>query len=184
MDGDGKTKRNAALEREMHLSRAREARRKRRLRQYLGEKYHVGYTRFAAIRLAELNRLIDHWYGGPLSNDKDGRRLVEIVAMHFAALKRPGDRLHEWARDHAPWLTVAKMDTLIAKAVNRPIRWKADTLALAIRLTMADRTACRVTTIGAMDCSQAERLALRKAKNREAQRARRQARRMLKAVTG
>lgn len=167
-----------AKRKELRIKWAREDRKRRAER-------HTYSASLAAIRVAELNRLIDHWYGERLSNDKDGQRLVEIVANHLAALKgSPQARLDAWATIRAPWLTVAARDRIVAKCAGRPIRWKADTLAAKIRLTCADRDACRITTIGATDFSAAERLALRKEKKRARERARRQAQKMLRAVTG
>jgi hypothetical protein len=162
---------------EIRLRYARDNRRKR------GQ--HSYNTQFAAIRIAELNTLIEHWYGGPLPRDKHGRILVEVVAMHFMHLKgRPRDRLDAWAPTYAPWLTIPERDSIISRYSGRPpVRWKADTLARKIHLTMADRTACRITTIGATDCDKEERAALRKQKAREYQKARRATRRMLKSLT-
>ena len=62
---------------------------------------------------------------------------------------------------------------IAAETIARPVKWKADTLGCRLQLTDAERTALKITTIGAFDVGKAERLERRKKKRRAANRARR-----------
>jgi len=70
--------------------------------------------------------------------------------------------LHRWA----PWLAFSKVEALVEEAIEHQMRRRADTLGGRMGLTMADRTALRITTIGAIDCSKAERVERRKGQER------------------
>jgi hypothetical protein len=64
---------------------------------------------------------------------------VEIMVNHLVML--PGARLRtgDWLRRCAPWLDQATADRLVARAIARPIRWNADTLAQRLNLTSEER---------------------------------------------
>jgi hypothetical protein len=121
------------------------------------------------LRLKDLNRLFTARYGERLPDDDAGRDDVAIVAHHLAqyADGHPAKRITSWVRLRAPWMTVAELDALITEAIAKPKRWRADKLAWRLRLTAADRSALRITTIGAIDANRAQRLARRRERDRK-----------------
>jgi hypothetical protein len=66
-----------------------------------------------------------------------------------------------------------KAQALAETVAADPRKFKADALAWRLRLSMAERTSLKITTIGAFDLSKAEREAERKRRRCEAERARR-----------
>jgi hypothetical protein len=68
-----------------------------------------------------------------------------------------------------------KARQLADRVAAEPRKFTADALAWRLRLSMAERTALKITTVGAFDLSKAERAEERKRKDREAKRARRAA---------
>lgn len=130
------------------------------------------------IRLRELERLYHHRYGHTLPNDDGGRDDLEIVANHIAHLR--GEvvaHIEAWAAVWCPWMPQAEIDALAERVAASPVRYTADKLAWRLGLTMSERMVRGITTIGAVDMNAAERLELRKQKDRERKRAYRAARR-------
>jgi hypothetical protein len=130
----------------------------------------------AALRIAELGRLFRARYGDELPDDNAGRADAAIMAHHLA--RRPGDqqrRIAAWAETWAPWMPADELDRLIADTIAKPRRWRADTLAERLNLIDAERRPLRITTIGAVDKTKAERAADRKERRRQADQARRRA---------
>lgn len=124
---------------------------------------HASKAQFAAIRLGELNRLYKARHGEQVPDNAAGRDLVLIAAHHIIRLAgHPKGKLMAWASMRAPWMTVAEIDATLAETASRPVTWKADTLAKRLNLAMAERQALRIGTIGAIDCSRAERQVRRK----------------------
>jgi hypothetical protein len=107
-----------------------------------------------------------------LPDDATGRRHLRLVADHLAQINPHLIRI--WAAKWAPWLTADDLDELIAR-VGIGKRWKADPLARELGLTDAERTATKNWTIGAVDCTKAQRAARRKRKRAAACRAARAA---------
>jgi hypothetical protein len=126
------------------------------------------------IRLRELERLFKHRYGRFLPDDDAGMDDLVIAAHHIAFLR--GEviaHIVAWARAWVPWLPPHEAERLAKRVAEEPRKWKADALAWRLRLSMAERTALKITTIGAFDMNRAEREEERKRKRREAERARR-----------
>jgi hypothetical protein len=127
-------------------------------------------------------------YGGPCDCD-DGEVYFYIVANCLALptlmanVNRPDPislvyaLLRKWAEKWAPRVAANKIDSVIARAIRKPRRWRADTAAKLLRLTMAERTAANIKTIGATDCDKAARAEQRKQRKRDRQRARDEANR-------
>jgi hypothetical protein len=129
-----------------------------------------------SLRVRELQRLFAARHGEQLPDDQAGRIAAEAMAHHIAAL--PGDprrRIASWLRDHAPWLSIGDADDLLTAAITRPKRWKADALGWRLKLIAIDRTALKITTIGACDVSKAERAKRRRERKRQLEQARRKA---------
>jgi hypothetical protein len=153
-----------------------EARRKEIARKYRRRR-RDRLVSMAALRIAELRRLFRSRYGETLPDDDAGRDEALVMAHHLA--RRAGDphrRIASWLELHAPWMTPADLRGLITAVLAKPLRWRADKLAVRLNLTDAERRRLRITTIGAVDRTKAERLADRKERKRLAQRARRRAR--------
>jgi hypothetical protein len=67
-------------------------------------------------------------------------------------------------------MSADEMASLITNVIAKPIRWRADPMAARLGLKEADRARLRITTIGAVDMTKAEREAARKARKRQAKR--------------
>ncbi len=135
-------------------------------RRYKGR--HRPKPYIAALRLKDLRRIMRARYPNGIVNDAPGRDLVTIMAHHLAALPLdPRRTIAGFIREHAGWFTVTEVDALILDTINTPRRWRADTLAWRLRLIDADRTALKITTIGAIDVSKAQRAARRRQRQNE-----------------
>ncbi len=124
-----------------------------------------GRFSMAGLRCAELERLFAARYGHELPDDDAGRADVVIMLHHLARCAA-----------HAPWLAAAaELEAMLDDVIEKPRRWRADILAERLGLTAAERRRLRITSIGAIDQSKAERLADRKQRKRLASRERRRA---------
>lgn len=132
----------------------------------------------AALRVAEINRILTHRAGAEaLPDTPEYRRMVRYAAHHLASLSRDLRRsIPGWISLRAPWLTMGETSDLLAEVATRSRRWKAGTLGWAIKLTSDERKRLRFTTIAAYDCptEERDRKRRREARNRaRASRARR-----------
>jgi hypothetical protein len=118
----------------------------------------------AALRIAELRRLYIARYGHVLPDDDAGRDDALIMAHR----KRPDAerRIPAWLSLWAPWMTAGEVATMTIRVLNKPLRWRADKLAMRLHLTDAERHRLRITTIGACDLILADRIARRRALKR------------------
>jgi hypothetical protein len=120
-----------------------------------------------AVRISELRRLYTDRYGRVLPDDDAGRDEAVIMAHHIA--RRPGDHrrlITAWLSLWAPWMSPRETAGIITTVTANPIRWRADTLATRLNLTEADRRRLRITTIGAVDMTKAERAKRRRERAR------------------
>lgn len=132
----------------------------------------------AALRVAELNRLFVHRYGRELPDDDAGRDDAQIIAHHIAAFSiQPEKRIVDWLGLRAPWMAPEIAGNLATAVLVKRIRWTADKLAARLGLTSAERNRLKITTIGAIDQTKAERLAERQKRKRHADRERRRRKR-------
>jgi hypothetical protein len=126
------------------------------------------------IRLRELERLFRGRYGRFLPDDDAGLDDLIVAAHHIAFLRGEVPKhIVAWARAWAPWMPSDEAKRLAERVAAEPRKWTADALAWRLRLSRAERTELRITTIGAFDMSKAEREAARKQRRRDAERARR-----------
>jgi hypothetical protein len=88
------------------------------------------------------------------------------MAHHLARQLHPERRIPAWLSLCTPWMSQHEVETLTAKVVAKPIRWRADTLGKRLNLTDADRSRLKITTIGAVDADKAERKARRELRAR------------------
>lgn len=122
----------------------------------------------AGLRVAELERLFVSRFGIELPYDDAGRDDLVLIAHHIGRRAgEPGRRIATWCRTHAPWITAAELEQLVDDVRTKPRRWRADTLAERVNLTEAERSRLKITTIGAVDVTKAERTAARLARARE-----------------
>ena len=136
----------------------------------------------ASLRLRDLGRVFRDRYGGVLPDDDAGREDL-VIALHHLALLPPGasraKALHSYIELWAPWMPDEEAQRLVAEVLDKPRRWKADTLAALVGLTMADRDRLGITTIGAIDCDKEQR----EARRQEIARNRAKARRLTAGAT-
>lgn len=121
----------------------------------------------AAVRVAEIDRVLADRWGEVLPHDDAGLDDAHVMAHHLA--RRSGDpasRIGAWLDQRAPWLAPAGRQELIDRVLARPLRWKADTLAKRLGLTAADRDRLLIKTIGAIDETKEQRTERRKLKKR------------------
>ena len=120
----------------------------------------------AALRVAELTRLLVARYGEFLPDDDAGRDDAALVCHHLA--RRSGgkapQRIASWLEQRTPWMAADERAALADKVLANPLRWKADTLAARLRLTAAERARHSIRTIGAIDESAADRAEARRIK--------------------
>jgi hypothetical protein len=130
----------------------------------------------ASLRIAQLRRLFRARYRYELPNDNIGREHARAMAHHLA--QRPGDPRHQiekFLEVWAPWMLPAEVQDLIVTVLRMPLKFSADRLATLLALTEVERARLRITTIGAIDLTKAERKARRSKRDRERHREKRRA---------
>ena len=153
------------------------ARKREIARRYRAKRRGRGYEplTFAAIRVSQINRLIEHRHGPQLPDTDDAETYIRVALDHLAKLRDPSPRVRDWLTHYAPWLALQSRERLISDAIEHPLRYGADKLGWKLRVTKAERTALNLTTIGAIDQTKAERRADARQAKRIRDRARRQA---------
>lgn len=130
----------------------------------------------AAIRIGELTRTFDDLWGQMFIPESDmGWQAVRVMAHHIGRLKDGPRRMSSWIQACAGWLPMGERERLISEVEECPLKWTADKLAWKFKITDAQRTRLKLTTIGAIDISKAERIKRRRIRNAEARRAARRA---------
>jgi hypothetical protein len=112
----------------------------------------------ATLRVSELSRLFTARYGEVLPDDDAGRDDAGLMAHHLAQLT--GDqrkRIMGFIEWRCPWMPIGEANALVVDAIAKPRRWRADKLAWRLRLTHADRTTLKITTIGSVDKPRSQR---------------------------
>lgn len=139
----------------------------------------------ASIRLAELTRWLDDTFGAGAELDPSEQSVLiaRIFAHHMGSLPDMPRRVKAWIDRYTPWLTLASQEVLIAEVASKPLKWSADKLAWKIRLTDQQRTRLKITTIGAIDCTTAQRAERRKQRNAERNKLRRAVQRASRVST-
>lgn len=133
----------------------------------------------ARLRMREIERLFAYRYGDQLPDDDAGMEDLTLAANQIAQMEgNAEDHILRWAWEWAYWLFDKKdvNPVLFAKRIaSSPRRYKADTLARILNLTMSSRTTLGITTIGAIDCNKQQRTELRRQRKRAYAEARRRA---------
>jgi len=130
---------------------------------------------FAALRLANMYALFRDRYGDALPDDDAGRDDLRRMLDHLAGSSEAERRMSSIARAWAPWMPDVERDQLIAAVIAKPRRYRADTLAVLLHVTDAERQRLRLWTIGSVDRNREQRIADRKARRRQAEQQRRRA---------
>lgn len=135
------------------------------------------HVRILLARLRELELIFAVRYGAVLPDDDAGRDDAFIAAQHIRGLGgQIASHITAWLRMRCPWMAAGEAWELIERVIAKPYRWRPDSLAERQNITMAMRTALGLTTIGAIDCTAAERKELRRKRHAEAAEAKRRER--------
>jgi hypothetical protein len=128
----------------------------------------------AVLRLAEINKLCRHRYGGfgELPDDDSGRHDLHVLMHHHALLHSNVVRMRNIIAAKAPWMDSVEAGEIIQDACRSPRKWTADQLGKEMGLTEVDREYLGIRTIGSIDMTCKERRQLR---DRRRQRKRRKA---------
>jgi hypothetical protein len=135
-------------------------------RRYKAKKAEREPVSIAALRIAELGRLYIARYGHVLPDDDAGRDDALIMAHHLAKRPDAERRIPAWLSLWAPWMTAAEVATMVTRALTKPLRWRADTLAKRLNLNEAERQRLHIVTIGACDLIKSQRIARRRERAR------------------
>ncbi|TGT42829.1 hypothetical protein [Mesorhizobium sp. M8A.F.Ca.ET.165.01.1.1] len=141
-------------------------------------------------RLRELERVITSRYGAVLPETDDADLFIEVAAYSLNAhclsnVLDLDEVLANWCHRWAPW-ALLRAGTIIRpilnKLVGRRYQMKADEAARKICLTLLERTALEIKTIGACDFSARVRKGIAKDVKRTSDRARQTAKRRARGV--
>lgn len=147
----------------------------------IGGFHRAGWT-LAGQRLSEIEALIAHRHGGPCDTD-DGEQYFMTALPHIVALTDAhGQPRHRagaipWCERWTPRLLGSRpprwCDQVAHEYATRPRRLRADTVAKMLGVTNQERCSLGLTTIGAKDFDQAQRIAARKCRHAQRQKERR-----------
>lgn len=125
------------------------------------------------LRLREIERLINHRFRGPVPDPEDtDDRETALDYVRVAAFALTEQDIVSWCRVFALWATEADLVPIIAEAAKRRRMMRADGVAGLLHVTMAERLALKLKTIGAADMTRAERERFMKKRKREMDRKR------------
>lgn len=134
-------------------------------------------TGFGNLRLRQVQRLIADRHGIELRPDQEGRRFVRFALEHLANMggeDGPRQKMVEWCKAVAPWLSAAKMEPEIEAAIERAIYhpewWTARRAGNWLRVTTEERDRLRLDTFRAIDRTDKQYDADSRAKGAERQR--------------
>lgn len=124
-------------------------------------------------RLREVEAIIRHRFDGPVP-DPDGTddRETCLDFVRAAAFSLAGQDIVSWCCVFAPWATEADLVPIIAEATKRRRMMRADGVAGLLHVTMAERLALKLKTIGAADMKKTTRTKFMKTRKREMDRKR------------
>jgi hypothetical protein len=124
----------------------------------------------AALRLREIERVHSSRFGSVLPDDDSGMDDLDLAAHAVAGMGGDVERhIQDYVWKWAPWAFFKNDFCIVAfsrRIAAHPLRFKADTIARRLGVTMAERTALKLTTIGAIDCNVRQRARLRDERKR------------------
>jgi len=124
-------------------------------------------------RLREIEAIIRHRFNGPVpdpagTDDRD----TCLDFVRAAAFSLTGQDIASWCRVFAPWATETDLVPIIAEASKRRRMMRADGVAGLLHVTMAERLALKLKTIGAADMTTGQRKKFMKTRKRDMDRKR------------
>ncbi|MEO3385108.1 hypothetical protein [Mesorhizobium sp. CAU 1741] len=125
-------------------------------------------------RLREIEDIIRHRFNGPVPDPEgtdDRETCLDFVRVAALSLV-PGQDMAMWCRVFAPWVTEADLLPITVEASKRRRMMRADGAAGLLHLTMTERLALKLKTIGAVDMKKAARTKFMKNRKREMDRKR------------
>lgn len=124
-------------------------------------------------RLREIEALIHHRHGRCVP-DPEGTddRDTALDYVRAAAFSLSGQDVADWCRVFAPWATDADLLPITTAARNRRRMMRADGVAGLLHVTMAERLALKLKTIGAADMKKSARTKFMKERKRQMDRER------------
>jgi hypothetical protein len=128
----------------------------------------------ARKRANEIAALVRHRHGR--LPDTDDRCIYLEAAAHHLGDDDLAFALENWARRLGAVLPSEEINALVQQVQASPRRFRADPLAKWLKVTYRERTKLKLTTIGCIDVTRAQRTRLRKERQRLRQEARRRAR--------
>lgn len=104
------------------------------------------------VRLAGIQRLIEHRYGGPCDCDDAHHYLsaaFNAIALGLQLKRRKASLAHfkNWARRWCPTADPNDVDDLAARVIARPRRMKASTIGKLLGLSSAEHSALNIEAI-------------------------------------
>jgi hypothetical protein len=130
----------------------------------------------SAHRLREIEKIVIHRHCRRLPDTDDADIVLRPVADCLLCMMRKQgrpqfvdllDRLEMWCERWAPDVSIKLKRDAAKQALRRPGVDSADRLAERLRLSYAERTQLRITTIGCFDCDKRERTRRNKIRKRQ-----------------
>lgn len=124
-------------------------------------------------RLREIEELIKYRHGRCIPDPEDtDDHDTALEYVRAAAFSLAGQDMADWCRVFAPWVTEADLLPIVTEAASRTRMMRADGVAGLLHVTMAERLALKLKTIGAADMTAAQRKRFMKSRKREMDRKR------------
>jgi hypothetical protein len=103
------------------------------------------------LRVAELERVFKDRYGASLPDDDAGRDDLWTALQHLALGADAVRRCQRFIKQWAPWMPEQETEEKMTAAIDKPYRFRAETLGKRIRLTDAERWKHGIKTIRSID---------------------------------
>lgn len=127
----------------------------------------------ASLRIGQLRRLLNRRWGAVLPPDDAGRGDVAVMLDHMVQRSDRPFEIDNFLDAQAPWMPQEEREAAKQAAATGGARWSADALGQHLRLTMAERSELKITTIAPCDVDRERRVEIQKEKHRERERLRR-----------
>jgi hypothetical protein len=110
------------------------------------------------LRVGELERIFADRYGAHLPDDDAGRDDLWIALQHLALGADAVGRCQRFIKQWAPWMPEQEAEEKMTAAIDKPYRFRAETLGKRIHLTDAERWKNGIKTIRSIDQGETPRL--------------------------
>jgi hypothetical protein len=123
----------------------------------------------AWLRVAELERIFADRYGAELPDDDAGRDDLWTALQHLALGADAARRCRKFITQWAAWMPEHEAEEKMTAAIEKPYRFRAETLGKRLHLTDAERWKLDIKTIQSIDAVETPRQRkTRKARERRA----------------